>query len=828
MPSFSRWIVVLLYAFMAVGIFILLGEIVLLVKYYYRWLASYAALHWSMQYGLILVGGILSQKILLVSGTYHEEHDKLTQERFKLTLVYPSIRWSIIIGVILALCWLNLVTISDWFRTGCIGLLFWFGGRLSQVLSAKPREAGVDKSVVKPTAFWWQNESPVTHLEEDEFNRVAIVNRLHANLQLPKLKRQVLAGGYGTGKSSILKFLEEKLTDDNPLQWLVVHFNAWGKIDEPAKTQALILDEIIAQLSKKIDTCALQTLPENYHLALKGNLKALNYLLHHNKTPRELLEIVDNILSMINKKVVVFVEDIDRNNEPKEACNSVAPLLDKLSKINNITFIFTIEYSSEISDITNRIAEYREDIPPFNPTVELASFIKRCHNYAQKENITLFCKGGKKPSGTFINYDALDNLGKVFSSPRILAATFRVVDKKWRGSASVKGLAGNFNFDDLLVLSTLKEAAPLAYDFVHLHSQMLNKPGCKSLLDGKWELLMKDSDNLDTRAETEALLKFIFPHWNSDYAKPRIQSIAASDDYKSYWDIYCTAGAAHSVIRDDRLLEILGVLDGRNDKNIETKDNWIDNNQFDKALLSTKGLFKHVSELWLWHEKNPAANHYWFNLVQQDAFIAPALCPTSIGLEGTPYDPLITIIGVIRSLYVESLQLLEQHVAWALQISLPYLVILANQDQNIEKVVGKVARAVFIDSVKNVENFKTILNLERKKDICFFIEAIRNGGTEIVNEGELHKVMVHLFKLITCVDDEVRLAVYGSCLRIFDGAIRKTDKTLLDLLDATQVLAIAALLDNANFDILPFAAAEAKSLQQDEVWQAKVKSFKPN
>jgi hypothetical protein len=117
---------------------------------------------------------------------------------------------------------------------------------------------------------------------------------------------------------------------------------------------------MLYEISSVVDITHLQCIPSSYQEALSKSSNIIESILKigvSDYNPEKVVERLDETLRIINKKVVVVIEDIDRNPNPKESLLKIEPLLERLRKSNQIRFILTISKAEEVDQEINRIID---------------------------------------------------------------------------------------------------------------------------------------------------------------------------------------------------------------------------------------------------------------------------------------------------------------------------------------------------------------------------------------------------------------------------------------------------------------------------------------
>jgi hypothetical protein len=113
---------------------------------------------------------------------------------------------------------------------------------------------------------WLGDDAPTDRY--DFCNRKPLVKRMYKRLdssQTPGQRGQILFGDYGSGKSTVIKLLQQKLENNKKKRWLVVRFDTWGRSESPADITSMILDSILEAIrSSGVETISLLDASNRY------------------------------------------------------------------------------------------------------------------------------------------------------------------------------------------------------------------------------------------------------------------------------------------------------------------------------------------------------------------------------------------------------------------------------------------------------------------------------------------------------------------------------------------------------------------------------------
>ena len=256
--------------------------------------------------------------------------------------------------------------------------------RLSNEPSYSPHHQSSGTLINDPhqLSLWIEDESPICSPFQDLFG-LARMSRRIANTLLKKYTRTVgIVGTYGSGKTSLLNIVEYYLNhrrelepkepvgsdqrEENSFQGKIVlcRVDGWGRSKSSVAQQ--ILSIAVNRLKNDIDCLSVITVPTNYRRALEGVKTTwatiISALFHSSCDPVEQLEKIDDILSAANLRLVIFLEDLDRNTDEEIIGDELPSLLDRLRTLRNVSFVLAIGTEHQLSHILIRICDHVEAI----------------------------------------------------------------------------------------------------------------------------------------------------------------------------------------------------------------------------------------------------------------------------------------------------------------------------------------------------------------------------------------------------------------------------------------------------------------------------------
>lgn len=216
---------------------------------------------------------------------------------------------------------------------------------------------------------WLLDDKPICSPSDDLFETHKEARKIAEYILAPKLGSIGLNGPWGSGKSTALnitKFLllsDKKFMSSQKSVWhssmrhmpwyrrwsmpriLITRVNAWGFAKEAVAS--VILKCAVDELGRHMDCLSVHCLPNDYLSAIKGATPEwlhLPLVLAWPRNPEEQMERLDSLLLAINARLILFVEDIDRNIESSSQANrnclsEVESLLDRMKDADRVSFV---------------------------------------------------------------------------------------------------------------------------------------------------------------------------------------------------------------------------------------------------------------------------------------------------------------------------------------------------------------------------------------------------------------------------------------------------------------------------------------------------------
>ncbi len=455
--------------------------------------------NWSTNNTVTLFGvGIYSLlQVLCIRGLISQFHVHVQTHPYRninwgKELRNPSILFAVVIGLILLAMCAGIQVIGQLLVSSILGVNLlvlgacWVCWHVKSMSSEKEERSPFEEpDLVNLTTInlrnWLKDENP--NGQVDYFNRTEMyVKRIHKRLNAGGASKrgQVIVGDQGSGKSAVIELVKARLGKE----WIVATYGVWGSSTDQKGLIELILKSVLNQVGKHIEVTRIHSMPEEYikaAYATKPWLSVLS-LFQSIQSPQDVLSTLSTLLQLNDKYLVIIVEDIDRSPNEEEAIQHLSGFMDRISKMQNIRFIFTVSNGAKSTSEIVRVADYREDLAPINPEAILQKFYELCMQEAKDKNKVILYKGDTQDEwlfkGTKLSNQYSESKGKetpyaamknLLSNPRTLKAVLRRVHEAW------SSLMGEVNLNDLLAYNTLRSIPELSDELDEFHLDELGR-----------------------------------------------------------------------------------------------------------------------------------------------------------------------------------------------------------------------------------------------------------------------------------------------------------------------------------------------------------------
>lgn len=446
---------------------------------------------------------------------------------------------------------------------------------------------------------WLHKEEPILSPSQDCFNMSVFARRITRILKSTPLKTIGLVGPYGCGKSSIIQMVQHYI--DNPCDFtdgqdikasqsksesskiITCLVSSWGFREDTATKH--ILHAAIKELSKYTDCIGLQNLPEHYRRTMvdSGNFlaKILSTILGGWRSPLSVLRRLDVVLGGIGKRLVIFLEDIDRNKRSDVFFNEISTLLDGLKGLEHISFVVVIGDQYREEEVIIKVSEHIEVVPELGRKVTLKmlrTFRNHCLAMFPEDLDALSNEDMEKRSGFDRSemgdlfpelvermMDPIDNMVSLLRNPRILKHALRRTYEVWLK------LHGEINFDELLACEIIQTSAVEIYLVINSNISTFrslaqpNKNSEAKKRDDENQEKLKEIIDERTKGKSgdisaaNSLIDFLFPGWNKDFfghSTKLLQSVSC-ESATDYWRRIHLEEIGEDEIRDQTIMQAI-------------------------------------------------------------------------------------------------------------------------------------------------------------------------------------------------------------------------------------------------------------------------------
>lgn len=440
---------------------------------------------------------------------------------------------------------------------------------------------------------WISDDSPVADQADDVFGHHRIALRIASRLVCVDPPAQAVIGRLGAGKTTLRNLVTRSLESmESGSRVRIVPVELWPYETPRAAVEGTIRT-LVEALSQEVSVLGLKGLPESYSEAMNalgGIWSALARLKGTPSNPFDVLKRIDEIATAIGYCFVVWVEDLERyavggsgqlddsmSATETQRLNPIRALLfglDQLRSVTVVTATTTLNLRFDLDKIARFIEEI-PDLPAFDASRIIRIFREGCRSRA--DVIDPAPPEARKEFDSFIDkpeqYERLRSMldmdTDVYGASQaltVLCRTPRALKQGLRGCLDVwDKLAGEIDFDDLLVMSVLRETEPRVFALIRQHVNALRTQNSRTEGDPRavWRASL-DKLQLDglTKEAVNEIVKFVF----QDSEKPQG---FAQHGHVDYWKRFLSVpkleekeldqSVLHTMLADDdiKLLELL-------------------------------------------------------------------------------------------------------------------------------------------------------------------------------------------------------------------------------------------------------------------------------
>lgn len=369
-----------------------------------------------------------------------------------------------------------------------------------------------------------------------------------------------LVGPFGSGKTSVIEWLKGYVQEikgvefrHEPDLWFC-DVSCWGFEDTSAAITQ-VLSKAVSAVGEKVDCFSIRHLPETYRktFAAGGDwVGTLLDLVVGTADPLAQFQALSEILKVVNARLVVVVEDLDRTTSSRFDQREMAALLYRLQRTDNVSFVLaadrTLSGEIDFAKVCDQIEQVRE-FGPEQVAVLLEAFRNHCRTSHTFPHVATYDEQSPWSRPLFhFHAGEHQHISPAQAAARLLRTPRRVKQVLIHTYRAWRDLHGEIDFDHLLALNMLRHGASQAFNYVFRHWALLSRepqqpadgrdhtPSIRARYQAEWNKVTEQVD-WDTDAAL-ALISFLLPlsgeylRQGKAYHPQPIQGIG----HKRYWD----------------------------------------------------------------------------------------------------------------------------------------------------------------------------------------------------------------------------------------------------------------------------------------------------
>jgi predicted KAP-like P-loop ATPase len=335
------------------------------------------------------------------------------------------------------------------------------------------------------------SDKPISIQKEDRFQRYDFSKRIAKSILERESTESIVIGVYGAwgeGKTSVINFIENELKDEEKI--IIIKFNPWRHNDE-----LKLLEEFFNALAKGLNKSIKSNgnkasdlikkygksiAPISKYLPIVGEV--VSGILENvgetisDESIEELKEEVDKIINESKKRIVVFIDDIDRLD--KQEIYSIFRLVKLTADFANTAYILSFDETMVASAIGERFGEGNQasgfsflekiiQVPLRIPVAQPEALKKYCFELLEMSIKHSGIEFTQDESGRFVN-EFTQNILIKLQTPRLAVRYCNSL------SFVLPLLKDEVNHIDLMLIEALKIFYPDHYNFVKNNPYFFN------------------------------------------------------------------------------------------------------------------------------------------------------------------------------------------------------------------------------------------------------------------------------------------------------------------------------------------------------------------
>lgn len=333
---------------------------------------------------------------------------------------------------------------------------------------------------------WLQSDAPA---EYDFLGNRIVAERL-TTLLMSGTRSIGIVGPFGAGKTSIIKWMCDEIDARNSKKrrLFVSEHSCWG-FENSASAIHEMLSGAIRRVESEIDTFQVSSLPESYRQTFSAGgewIDSISNLVLGKREPSEQFERLSQLLCDINAKLVIVVEDLDRNESRSFDIQEVLAFLYQLKEYKGLAFVLTGGVNSsrqiDFAKLCNHI-EYLKTVQTKDSSNMITRVCERCNDTAVFPHVHL-----RDPERDHVWHPSIGVLMRDYeelSLPQAVASLLNnprslrhALGRTW---TSWRTLCGEIDLNHLIAVNVLRFGAPEAFLFLvrrwdRLHSAPSKNP----------------------------------------------------------------------------------------------------------------------------------------------------------------------------------------------------------------------------------------------------------------------------------------------------------------------------------------------------------------
>lgn len=273
-----------------------------------------------------------------------------------------------------------------------------------------------------------------------------------------------IEGRWGSGKTTFIDYLKTQLSNDN---YIKIELFPWDSINSESIVKDC-LEKIYFSICKQKPSLA-KTIWRYYNRLVEINDSTLNKTIYNilgifntDKSLREFKEEINNELKHLNKKIIIFIDDIDRLD--KKEVIEVLRLIRNTANFSNCIYIATYDkgyVSNALKDINDynhesfleKIFQLELTIPVYEKKVLFNELSKIMTKYFPNVDQSFLSNGSEQITNKLVLEDWLENMRDVKRLANNMIVYFGAIED-------------DVNYDEFLKLEILRIKHPSVYNLL--------------------------------------------------------------------------------------------------------------------------------------------------------------------------------------------------------------------------------------------------------------------------------------------------------------------------------------------------------------------------